>query len=165
MTDTTLSRDALNPASPPQHKLSSLRLSRHLPHAPEKVFAALSSKAAMQVWACPAPGLQITVEPFDFRPGGLARTTMSFGEGDPYINEDHYQEIIPGQRIIQTNTLRCGDELHFAGVVVMLLTPEAGGTRLDLDEHGCFPDGRHQPEDNEAGWGQMLDRLAAFLEG
>ena len=52
-----------------------------------------------------------------------------------------------------------------AGGVVTTLTPEGTGTRLQMDEHGCFPDGRDGAAMNEAGWGQVLDQLGTWSAG
>ena len=149
----------------PLRDFATVSVARTYPVPPARVFAALTTREAMQVWGSPADTFRTTVDPFDFREGGVAVWRMDPGEGDPWINEDRYQEIVPDARIILTSALRHQGALLFAGVVVMTLTPADGGTRLMLEEHGYFPDGRDQAAMHQAGWGQVLDQIGAFLKG
>ena len=149
----------------PRHDMSTVTVTGLYPAPPARVFAALTTRAAMQVWGSPADTFLTTIEPFDFREGGVALWRMDPGTGDPWINEDRYQEIRPEERIILTSALRHKGLLLFAGVVVMTLTAEGDGTRLTLEEHGAFPDGRDAAAMHEIGWGQVLDQLGAFLKG
>jgi uncharacterized protein YndB with AHSA1/START domain len=145
--------------------LATVTVARTWPVPPDRVFAALSDRAAMEVWATPGPSFRLTIDPYDFREGGVAVTRMDPGEGEPWINEDRYQEIIPGKRIVQTSSLRYKGLLQFAGVVVMTLVAAPGGTTLTIDEHGYFPDGRDAATNHEHGWTQMLDQLGDYLKG
>ena len=138
---------------------------RSYPSAPAQVFAALTTRAAMQVWGSPADTFRTTIDPFDFREGGVAVWRMDPGEGDPWINEDRYQEIRTDERIILTSALRHKGLLLFAGVVVMTLTPGGTGTRLTLQERGRFRDGRDAAAMHELGWGQVLDQIGTCLKG
>ena len=138
---------------------------RSNPSSPAQVFAALTTRAAMQVWGSPADTFRTSIDPFDFREGGVAVWRTDPGEGDPWINEDRYQEIRTDERIILTSALRHNGLLLFAGVVVMTLTPGGTGTRLTLQERGRFRDGRDAAAMHELGWGQVLDQLGAFLKG
>jgi uncharacterized protein YndB with AHSA1/START domain len=147
------------------HDLSSVTVTRVYPVPVSRLWAALSSREAMLVWANPDPSFHTTIDPWDFRAGGVALTTMAPPEGAPWINEDRYHEILPEVRIVQTSSLHYKGLLQFAGVVVMTLAPEAGGTRLRIDEHGCFPDGRDAAGNHELGWTQMLDQLGGYLKG
>lgn len=143
--------------------LSTVTVTRVFPAPPDRVFAALSDRAAMAQWASPAPEFRLTIDPFDFRVGGVAQSRMDPPEGDPWINEERYQEIVPDTRIVTTSALHYQAVLQFAGVVVYRLSPEGDGTRLTIDEHGYFPDGRDAPGNHEIGWTQMLDQLQAYL--
>ena len=149
----------------PRSDVATVTVARTYPAAPPRVFAALTTRAAMQVWGSPADTFRTTIDPFDFREGGVAVWRMDPGEGDPWINEDRYQEIRTGERIILTSALRHKGLLLFAGVVVMTLTPDGTGTRLTLEEHGCFPDGRDAAAMHEVGWGQVLDQIGTYLKG
>jgi uncharacterized protein YndB with AHSA1/START domain len=149
----------------PRHELATVTVTRHYPVPPADVYSALSSREAMLVWANPDPSFRTTIDPWDFRAGGVVVTRMDPPEGEPWINEDRYQEILPEARIVQTSSLHYKGLLQFAGVVVMSLVPEGGGTRLTIDEHGVFPDGRDAPRNHELGWTQMLDQLGDFLKG
>ena len=148
-----------------RHDLATVTVARTYPVSPATLFAALSDPVAMAVWASPAPTFRVTVAPHDFREGGVAVITMDGGDGALWINEDRYQQILPDVRIIQTSSLRHKGQVLFAGVVVMTLMPEGAGTRLQVDEHGCFPDGRDAAAMHEAGWGQVLGQLGTWLAG
>ena len=149
----------------PRHDLATVTVARTYPAPQPRVFAALTTRAAMQVWGRPADTFRTSIDPFDFREGGVAVWRMDPGDGARWINEDRYQEIRPDARIILTSALRHKGLLLFAGVVVMTLTPDGAGTRLTLDEHGCFPDGRDAAAMHEIGWGQVLDQIGTCLKG
>jgi uncharacterized protein YndB with AHSA1/START domain len=147
------------------HDLSSVTVTRVYPVPPARVFAALSSREAMVVWANPDPSFRTSFESWDFRVGGRGLMRMQPPEGDPWINEDRYHEIVPDRRIILTSSLNYRGMLMFAGVLVYTITSEGTATRLTIDEHGCFPDGRDKAEHHRLGWTQILEQLAAYLEG
>ena len=140
-----------------------LTITRKFTASPDAVFDAFASREAMEVWASPGEGITSRVDPFDFREGGLAVTTMTMEGAPPWVNEDRFQSILPGRRIIQTSTLRHDDTLTFAGVVTLEFMPDDAGSILHLTETGVFPDGLDQSAEHEAGWGAMLNLLEEYL--
>jgi uncharacterized protein YndB with AHSA1/START domain len=131
--------------------------------SPDEVFAAFTTREALETWMNPGEGFKVKVEPFDFREGGGAITTMSMDGDDPWINTDSYHEILPGQRIIETSTLRYKGALNFAGLVTIAFEPASGGCALTITEMGAFPDGKDEAAGHEETWKAMLDNLSNYL--
>ena len=137
---------------------------RQYPSTPDEVFAAFTTRAALETWMSPGEGFDVKVEPFDFREGGGATTTMLMDGDDPWINTDSYHEIIPGKRIIETSTLRYKGALNFAGLVTIEFKPSGGGCALTVTEMGAFPDGKDEAAGHEETWKGMLENLADYLK-
>jgi uncharacterized protein YndB with AHSA1/START domain len=137
---------------------------RNFTSTPDEVFAAFTTREAVERWMSPGEGFNVKVEPFDFREGGGATTIMSMDGDDPWINTDSYHEILPGRRIIETSTLRYKGALNFAGLVTIAFEPAPGGCALEITEMGAFPDGKDEAEGHEETWKAMLDSLAEYLK-
>jgi uncharacterized protein YndB with AHSA1/START domain len=138
-------------------------VTRVYPASPQRVFAALSDRTAMEAWASPGDNFALRIDPFEFREGGRALSHMTTEGEAPWINDETYQNIVPAQRIITTSSLRHKGNLCFAGVIVYELAAEGAGTRLTITELGVFPDGHDSAEMHQMGWTQMLDQLGAWL--
>jgi uncharacterized protein YndB with AHSA1/START domain len=127
------------------------------------VFSAFETRQAQESWMCPAEGMTTRIGEFDFREGGRALLVMSMPDAGAWENEDRYHEIRPGERIIQTTTLRHEGVLTAAGVISIVFEDDGTGTLLRVTEQSAFPDGRDEAAMHEEGWRTMLENLARYL--
>ena len=145
---------------------STIALERHYAASPARVFAAWSDPEALKRWGNPGEGWTASLDRFDFRVGG--GETSRFGPADGsevFVNETRYLDIVPDARIISTGAMTSAGNTLFIGMLTVELKPESEGCHLVLTEQGAFLDGHDVPENHKAGWGAMLDNLAAEVEG
>jgi uncharacterized protein YndB with AHSA1/START domain len=76
------------------------------------------------------------------------------------INEGSYQDIVPNRRIVTASTMTLGERRISASLVTVELLPSEDGTELILTHQAAFFEGADGPQMREAGWRQLLDRLA-----
>ncbi len=136
-----------------------IHLDRDYAASPARVFAAWSDPEALMRWARPGEGWDVTLAHFDFRVGGTAVTRFGPGDGEIYIDESRYLDIVPDTRIVSAATLMVGERLGFAGLLTVAFAPSARGCRMSFTEQGAYLDGLDRPDGHEAGWSEMLDRL------
>ncbi len=134
----------------------------------DAVYRALTDGAALAAWL-PPEGMTGAVAEFDPQPGGAFDITLHYDEAGPGKTDagsDHvrgrFVELRPCSRVVQTAEFE-SDDPAFAGVMRLTwtLTPELGGTRVDVRTEGV-PVGI-TGEDHDAGLRASLDNLAAFL--
>lgn len=139
-----------------------VELQRDYPSAPDAVFAAWSDADAQLAWSAPSAGWWMTCEAFRLEVGHT--DVWRFGpDGEAgYVNENQYQEIVPGERIVYTTTLSHDGRLSFAGAVSLEIAAYGQGARLTLREAGVHLDG-DDTEGHRQGWTSMLDALGEHL--
>lgn len=122
-----------------------------LPHAPEKVWRALTEPALLEQWLLPVFGLEL-------RPGAafMYRT-------QPYPGWDgtvscRFVEIEPLRRLVYTWSVP-----FLETVVTFTLTPTATGTRLSLVQSGFTPEQKREFGGARYGWNMMGGKLAELL--
>ena len=123
-----------------------------LPHAPEKVWRALTDPALLAEWLLPVVGL-------DFAPG----TAFTF-RTEPHPGWDgtvncRMLEIEAHRKLRYTWVV--GDFLDT--VVTFTLTPTASGTRLSLVQSGFKPDQKQNFGGARYGWRMMGGKLVDLL--
>jgi uncharacterized protein YndB with AHSA1/START domain len=122
-----------------------------LPHAPEKVWRALTDPALLSEWLLPV--LDLKLEP------GAAFTLKT----DPHPGWDgtvdcQLVEIEPPRKLSYTWRVPFLDT-----VVTFTLTPTASGTRLQLVQSGFKPDQKQNFGGARYGWRMMGGRLVVLL--
>jgi uncharacterized protein YndB with AHSA1/START domain len=126
---------------------------RQIEASPETVFAFFTDPEKLTRWLA----IEATVDP---RPGGVVAQTHVGGDGERYFMRGEFVEVSPPSRVVFT----WGFENTSLGVepgsstVEVTLEPRDGGTWLRL-VHRDLP--ASERADHDAGWGTMLDRLAA----
>jgi uncharacterized protein YndB with AHSA1/START domain len=134
-------------------------LERTYPVSPEAVFAAWADPAAKVQWfAGPGAGHQL-----DFRVDGRESCHGRAPTGEALTFESVYRDILAGERIVYSSTLRAGNRLSTISITTVEFAPAHDGTRLLLTEQGTFLDGLEQPEWRERGTAGQLTALAAIL--
>jgi uncharacterized protein YndB with AHSA1/START domain len=122
-----------------------------LPHAPEKVWRALTDPALLSEWLLPV--LDLKLEP------GAAFTLKT----DPHPGWDgtvdcQLVEIEPLRKLSYTWRVPFLDT-----VVTFTLTPTASGTRLTLVQSGFKPEQKQNFGGARYGWRMMGEKLALLL--
>lgn len=98
----------------------------------------------------------------ELRPGGSASLVMvDEATGEEYPNTGTYLEVVEPERLVwRDDGFPDGTG---AGTVTVTFTDLAGRTQLTIHAVADFTDDVRR--DAEAGWGSMLDKLAAHLAG
>jgi uncharacterized protein YndB with AHSA1/START domain len=132
--------------------------------SPERVFHALSDKAAKEAWFRGPPEWKNHYHTMDFRVGG-EETNSGGPEGGPaHIYRATFQDIVPNERIITTYEMFFDETKISVSLAIYELKPHGSGTRLTLTEHGAFLDGYDDAGSRERGTNHLVDMLGAALK-
>ena len=111
------------------------------------------------------------VHEFDAREGGSIRISLTYdaptGSGKTTAHTDtyhgHFIKLVPNEKIVEVDEFETKDpELRGEMTTTITLTDANGGTNLFAIHEG-LPLGL-SVTDNESGWRQALDKLAALVE-
>lgn len=148
--------------------MSTTRAERHIDAPPMRVYEALIDPAAIVRWKVPG-GMTCEVLEFD---GESFRISLTYDAADragkTTAHTDTYRgrftELVPGAKVVEVDEFETTDP-GLAGEMTITITlmDAAGGTDL-VAVHEGLPEGV-VPSDNELGWQESLDRLAALVEG
>lgn len=122
------------------------------------VFGAFSDASARGRWM--AGGAEHAL---DFRVGGTEAVAGADGEGRALLFEARYLDIVPGERIVTSSTMRSDGELSTASVTSIAFRADGDATVVTLTDSGAYVDGYERPEWREAGTTTQLDALAEEL--
>jgi uncharacterized protein YndB with AHSA1/START domain len=136
---------------------------------PSRVYAALLDPQLIPRWRVPT-GMSCHVHEFDAREGGAFRVSLTYeapdaaGKSSAHTDTYHgwFAELTPDERVVERLTFETTDpRMQGEMRVTTQLTSEGTGTRLTA-VHENLPPGV-APADNEAGWQESLQKLAALL--
>lgn len=143
-------------------------------HAPrERVFEAWSAPGQIEQWSAPE-GFSLRVTEHDFRADGQWRYIMISPDGTEYPSQGIFQEIVPPERIVNTDEFgegveqAMGIDLPQTMVVTTLFEElDAQATRLTIQIlHDSISDRqKHQQMGVVDGWNSCLNRLENLLAG
>ena len=146
-------------------------IERNFPQRPARVFSAFAQPALKRRWYAgddAESAHELQEFHMDFRVGGIERLRYRFQSGHPIAgsgiaNESTYQDIVEEKRIVMTSRM----SLNGKPIAVMLATfefvPAEKGTDLILTHQGTYIDWPDGVKMIEAGWTQLVDRLAKEL--
>jgi len=140
---------------------STIRLHRVIAAKPEKVYRAFVEPDAMASWL-PPYGFTCTVHELEPKVGGRHRMSFrNFTTGDSHSFGGIYKEIVPGQRLVYTDSF---DDPNLPGemTVTVTLKSVSVGTELTVEQQGV-PD-VIPPEACYLGWQESLRKLAKLVE-
>jgi uncharacterized protein YndB with AHSA1/START domain len=145
------------------------RLTRHITAPRSEVYRALLDPVAVVHWKVP-PGMTSEVHEWDAREGGRLRVSLTYtgdGVGKTTAHTDTYSgyfaELVPDEKVVEVDEFETDDPALSGPMTITVTLADAdGGTEL-VAVHEGLPDGV-RPEDNELGWNESLDRLAALVE-
>ncbi len=131
-----------------------LKLTRHIPAPPERVFDAWLDPATLKRFMCPGDGMSVPKAENDPRTGGRFDILMHNDMGEiPHWGE--YREIDRPNRLVFT-----WNSPHAAPDSVVTLTFAASGKGTDVTlVHDRFPSEASR-DGHEKGWTAILARLA-----
>jgi uncharacterized protein YndB with AHSA1/START domain len=75
-----------------------------------------------------------------------------------------YFDVVPDARIVYSYEMHLDERKISVSLASIELTPEAGGTRVVVVEHGAFLDGYEDGGAREHGTNWLLDKLGASLQ-
>ena len=149
--------------------VTTTRVTRHLDAPRAAVYRALLDPGAVVRWKVP-DGMTCVVHEFDAREGGTLRVSLTYDEPGPQgkttAHTDTYRgrfaRLVPGELIVEVDVFETADPAMRGEMTMTIeLADAAGGTELTATHDGLPPGIR--PEDNETGWSEALDRLAALV--
>ena len=128
---------------------------RVLPHAPEKVWRALTQSALMAEWLLAN----------DFKPEVGHRFTLRAPPqpGWDGIVKGVVTEVEPPTRLVYSWTVGNDPATGLQTLVVFTLAREGNSTRLRMEQSGFRPDQKQAYGGARAGWQQFLAKLEQVL--
>jgi uncharacterized protein YndB with AHSA1/START domain len=148
--------------------MSTTRASRHLNAPRSRVYAALTDPADIVRWKVPS---SMTAELHDFD-GKSFRISLTYDSpdriGKTSAHTDTYRgrfvELVPDERVVEVDEFETDDPSLAGPMTITIDLVDADGGTLLTAVHEGLPDGV-DPADNELGWQEALDRLAALVGG
>lgn len=149
---------------------TSTRIRRHIRAPRADVYRALLDPRAVAKWKVPT-GMTCQVHMFDARAGGIFRISLTYdeptGAGKTSAHTDTYHgrfvELLPTEKVVEVMEFETGDAAMRGEMMVTFMLTDAGVGTDVLVVHDNVPPGVAQA-DNEAGWRESLDKLAALVE-
>jgi uncharacterized protein YndB with AHSA1/START domain len=150
--------------------MTTTRLTRHLRAPRDRVYRALLDPDVARQWMVPA-SMTSHVHVFETREGGAFRISLTYDEptdrGKTTARTDTYHgrfvELVPDTKVVQVLEFETDDPAMVGEMTVTYLLANAGdGTEL-TGVHENLPAGV-APADNELGWNESVDKLAALVE-
>lgn len=129
--------------------------------SPDKVYRAFVEPDAIASWL-PPNGFTCTVHELDARVGGKHRMSFrDFTNGGGHAFGGTYRELVPGKRLVYTDTF---DDPNLPGemTVTVVLKAVSCGTDVTIEQQGV-PD-VIPPDACYLGWQQSLRKLAKLVE-
>lgn len=139
-------------------------IERRYPTRPQRVFGAFSDPAKKRRWFVEDEDAVLEVFEMDFRVGGNERIRFRAKNGMLLTNETVYRDIVPDQRIVMAYNMSVGDRRISSSQATLEFMPVAQGTDLIFTEQSAFFEGSDGPQIREAGWRELLERLAREVE-
>jgi uncharacterized protein YndB with AHSA1/START domain len=140
---------------------NTVRLHRVIAARPEKVYRAFVEPDAVASWLPPF-GFVCTVHALDATVGGRhAMSFRNFTTGDSHSFGGEYLELVPGERLVYTDTF---DDPNLPGEmkVTVNLKAVSAGTEMTIEQEGV-PD-VIPIEMCYLGWQESLRKLAKLVE-
>ena len=134
------------------------------------VYGALIDADAIGKWKVPT-GMTSEVHAFEAREGGAFRVSLTYreptGSGKSTAHTDTYHgrfvELVENERVVEVLEFETTDPAMQGEMrITTTLADSEGGTEL-VAQHEGLPPGVSLA-DNELGWTDSLDKLAALLE-
>ncbi|GJM44515.1 MAG: hypothetical protein DHS20C21_13570 [Gemmatimonadota bacterium] len=137
----------------------SLKLERTLNAPVDRVFTALTSKAAIAKWFGPSDEMKITVHAWDCKVGGNYRVEFVSPKGDQHIAVGTFREIVPGEKV--SYSWAWEGQPPMDTLVTFRVKADGDRTQLTMTHEG-FPD-QEMCGHHEQGWTGSMERLVRAI--
>lgn len=138
-----------------------LTITRTVPAPVQAVWDAWSSPEHIAQWWGPE-GMQVNIAKHDFRIGGQWRYTMEMPDGNTFVSDGTYADIIPNKKLVSSADFRP----MTIGVVLEVLFKE-DGRNTHMEFHVLHPTAAYCKQQEGMGfykgWDAAFDRLERFL--
>lgn len=150
--------------------MTSTRVTRHIDAPRARVYEAIVDADAIARWRVPS-AMTCVVHELDAREGGVLRVSLTYRApdraGKTTEHTDTYRgrflRLVPAELVVEVDEFET-DDPAFRGEMTSTITLADAGSGTDLVAvHEGLPSGV-SPADNETGWNEALDRLAALVE-
>jgi len=138
----------------------SLRLARHYPATPEKVWRAWTDAEALKRWWGPDAADRVSVAELDVRVGGRFRIVFGGPRGIEHEVQGVYKEVVPPRKLVFTWTWP-NTTPERESVVTLLFKAVDAGTELDFRHEQFFDEAAR--DGHRRGWSAALDKLDGYL--
>lgn len=133
------------------------------------VFAALSDPNKVRRWMGTSDHSELLEFACEFREGGKQVLKYKMGAGTPIAgqtltNEGRFQQIVMGERIVTSSTMKLDGRIFSASQTTFELVPTDQGTDLILTHQDAFFEGSDGPEMRKRGWESLMGKLAAVVD-
>jgi uncharacterized protein YndB with AHSA1/START domain len=151
-------------------RMTTTTVRRRIAAPPHRVYAALLDRDAIARWRVPT-SMTCTVHEFEAREGGRVHVSLTYdspdGVGKTTAHTDAYRgrlvRLVPDRELVEVDEFDTDDPaLRGEMTMTFTLAEVDGGTEL-VAVHENLPSAV-SAADNEQGWRESLDRLAALVE-
>jgi uncharacterized protein YndB with AHSA1/START domain len=147
------------------------RSTNHATFVIERTYEAAPSRV-WRAWADPEEklrwfGPRVLPKPeheLEFRVDGIERMTVQTPDGALYTFTARYQDIVEGERFVQTYEMYRDNARISVSVATVEFEAAGTGTKLTMTEQGVFLDGLDTPAEREHGGRELLNTLAAHVD-
>ena len=136
-----------------------LRLSRHFPVAPEKVWLAWTDPQALKHWFGPDEGEVLSART-DVRVDGRFHIVFSTLDGEEHDVSGVYREVQAHRKLVFTWAWKSTPERE--SLVTLTFRPADGGTEFNMLHEQFFDSAAR--DRHEYGWTGALGKLERFLQ-
>lgn len=150
--------------------MSTTELSRVIAAPPARVYAALLDPVAVAAWKVPT-GMDCEVHELDPREGGAVRVSLTYrspdrtGKTSGHTDTYHGRivRLVPDELVVEVDEFETDDPALQGEMTTTISLSDVDGHTLLRARHDGLPAGV-PVADNERGWREALDRLAALVE-
>ena len=131
------------------------------------VWKAWTEPEHLKQWFAPRPW-SITKVELDLKPGGRIHFVMRSPEGEEFPNTGCYLEVVPGKRLVWTDSLLPGyrPSANPFFTAYVMFEPQGTGTRyVAIAVHGNQETReRHEQMGFHEGWGTVLNQMVEYIK-
>lgn len=128
-----------------------------------RVFVALADPVERASWGTPSETAALIYDAADFRVGGRDIFCCGAKDNLQYRGVTTYYDIVPGQRIVSSETVEIQGRTVLISMSTMTLEPEGAGTKVGLTAQVISLDGDNMIEGAKFGNNAALDNLVETM--
>lgn len=130
----------------------------------DRVFAAYADPVERARWSVPSDTAAFVYDEADFRVGGRDLFRCGAKDDPQYHGETVYHEIVPGERIVWSETVDTADKRLSVGLTTTVFEREGAHTKLKVTVQLVSLDGDGMIEGTKIGTNAALNNLVKALQ-